>query len=206
MSTACPACLKTNPPDAQYCYYDGRSLSKAAPQGPLTFGTLPFPMPFYFSDGQGCATSISSPSPAMNAGRRPRACSSKATGRRSSRHRPTRPGGGRIAGSEGTQPRRRSESASREIPRRPGSLALPKLAVESPEKYLGLLSPGSDHIFELMISQPRYARLAQHGLLHLRLALVRRTQRRYASLKMFQRATCSPRFSVSHPWQRTAQA
>src|SRR5688500_5471675 len=55
MSRQCPACSKTNPDDALYCYYDGRNLSKDRQEGPLQLGTLPFPMPFCFPDGQACA-------------------------------------------------------------------------------------------------------------------------------------------------------
>src|SRR5436190_23448215 len=55
MPHQCPGCSKSNPADAFYCYYDGRPLSKDRQQGPLHVGSLPFPAPFYFSDGQGCA-------------------------------------------------------------------------------------------------------------------------------------------------------
>ena len=55
MAKLCPACSKANPATASYCYYDGRHLSNEGDEGPLQVGTQPFPMPFCFSDGQGCA-------------------------------------------------------------------------------------------------------------------------------------------------------
>src|SRR5262249_21240746 len=54
MSISCPACFKTNPADAAFCYYDGRSLSKDG-TGPVRIGVVPFPMPFCFPDGHSCA-------------------------------------------------------------------------------------------------------------------------------------------------------
>lgn len=56
MPTQCPTCSRVNPPNAAYCYYDGRGLTAAGPQGPLGLGTLPFPLPFSFADGHGCST------------------------------------------------------------------------------------------------------------------------------------------------------
>src|SRR5215212_3095348 len=55
MAIQCPACSKSNPADASYCYYDGRALSNDRPQGPLRVGSIPFATPFYFSDGETCA-------------------------------------------------------------------------------------------------------------------------------------------------------
>ncbi len=55
MSIRCPTCSRANPANATYCYYDGRGLNEAARNGPLGLGTLPFPLPFSFSDGHGCA-------------------------------------------------------------------------------------------------------------------------------------------------------
>ena len=55
MASQCPACLKINPADAHYCYYDGRPLSKERQHGPLHLGAMPFPIPFCFPDGQSCA-------------------------------------------------------------------------------------------------------------------------------------------------------
>ena len=55
MPRQCPAGSKINPEDACYCYYDGRPLSGERQDGPMKMGAMPFPMPFYFSDGQACA-------------------------------------------------------------------------------------------------------------------------------------------------------
>jgi hypothetical protein len=54
MPIACPTCFKINPANAAYCFYDGRALSTATQQTPLGVGTMPFPVPFSFSDGLGC--------------------------------------------------------------------------------------------------------------------------------------------------------
>src|SRR5262245_55540031 len=53
MPTLCPTCSRTNPADAAFCYYDGRSLSNGQ-TGPLGIGTQPFPTPFCFADGHNC--------------------------------------------------------------------------------------------------------------------------------------------------------
>jgi hypothetical protein len=55
MQGQCPVCSKLNPADAGYCYYDGTALSGDHAQGPLRVGTVLFPTPFYFPDGQVCA-------------------------------------------------------------------------------------------------------------------------------------------------------
>src|SRR5262249_16416336 len=52
MPLQCPTCSKVNPSDAVYCYYDGRALAQGGHEGPLRLGTLPFPIPFCFADGQ----------------------------------------------------------------------------------------------------------------------------------------------------------
>jgi hypothetical protein len=55
MPVQCRTCSRVNPANAAYCYYDGTGLTEAALKGPLGLGTHPFPLPFSFSDGQGCA-------------------------------------------------------------------------------------------------------------------------------------------------------
>ncbi len=55
MPIRCPTCSRVNPSTAAYCYYDGRGLNAAALAGPVGLGTLPFPLPFSFSDGHGCS-------------------------------------------------------------------------------------------------------------------------------------------------------
>jgi hypothetical protein len=54
MPVRCPTCSRVNPANATYCHYDGGPLNKAGQNGPL-HGTWRFPLPFSFSDGQGCA-------------------------------------------------------------------------------------------------------------------------------------------------------
>lgn len=54
MSILCPACTRTNPANASYCYYDGRNLAHGRADGPMRIGVLPFPTPFYFADGFVC--------------------------------------------------------------------------------------------------------------------------------------------------------
>lgn len=50
----CPACARTNPAHAFYCYFDGKPLFKELQQTPLHLGSLLFPTPFCFSNGQAC--------------------------------------------------------------------------------------------------------------------------------------------------------
>jgi hypothetical protein len=50
----CPACSRANPPDAYYCHFDGKPLFKDLQQMPLQMGSLLFPTPFCFSNGQAC--------------------------------------------------------------------------------------------------------------------------------------------------------
>src|SRR5262245_17053026 len=54
MPIQCPTCSRANPTNAVYCFYDGRALDKSGQQAPMGIGTRPFPLPFSFSDGQGC--------------------------------------------------------------------------------------------------------------------------------------------------------
>jgi hypothetical protein len=51
----CPTCSRVNPAQAAYCFYDGRTLNATGDAGPVGLGTRPFPLPFSFSDGQGCS-------------------------------------------------------------------------------------------------------------------------------------------------------
>src|SRR2546421_3081477 len=56
MPIQCPTCSRVNPASAAYCFYDGRALERTGEQEPVEgLGTRPFPLPFSFSDGQGCA-------------------------------------------------------------------------------------------------------------------------------------------------------
>jgi hypothetical protein len=50
----CPVCARAHPPDAYYCYFDGKPLHKDLQQAPLQVGKAPFPAPFCFANGQAC--------------------------------------------------------------------------------------------------------------------------------------------------------
>lgn len=50
----CSACSSANPPDAYYCHFDGKPLFKDLQPTPLAVGSLLFPSPFCFSNGQTC--------------------------------------------------------------------------------------------------------------------------------------------------------
>jgi hypothetical protein len=55
MTITCGRCSRTNPPEAQFCYFDGAVLAGAAGRnGPLHMGTRPFPRPFVFPSGRQC--------------------------------------------------------------------------------------------------------------------------------------------------------
>lgn len=51
----CPGCSRANPADAYYCHFDGKPLVQGLQPLPLALGSLPFPAPFCFSNGQACA-------------------------------------------------------------------------------------------------------------------------------------------------------
>ena len=54
MSFTCRTCRRTNPPEAQYCYFDGVALDGAHTRGPIAAGALPFPAPFVLPSGRSC--------------------------------------------------------------------------------------------------------------------------------------------------------
>ena len=56
MSLTCRTCRRMNPPDAQFCYYDGVALDGAGRRGPIAAGGQPFPTPFTFPSGKTCRT------------------------------------------------------------------------------------------------------------------------------------------------------
>ncbi|MGF1579898.1 MAG: hypothetical protein ACFCD0_11085 [Gemmataceae bacterium] len=51
----CRICTRSNPPIANYCYYDGSSLSADSREGPVRAGNMAFPAPFFFSSKTMCA-------------------------------------------------------------------------------------------------------------------------------------------------------
>jgi hypothetical protein len=152
MASQCPACLKTNPADAHYCYYDGRPLSKERQDGPLHVGALPFPMAFYFADGQACT----------NFNQLALACDERweeAKGLLAQGFWPTFFAGiGRH--DLAALAKRAVEEPDRDLglsqllekfPADPEALRPPNLTLGSMEENLGVLSPGTDRTFELTI-------------------------------------------------------
>ncbi len=56
MSFTCRTCRRMNPPEAQYCYFDGVALDAAHVRGPVAAGALPFPTPFVLPSGRSCGS------------------------------------------------------------------------------------------------------------------------------------------------------
>lgn len=55
MTLVCRNCSRINPPEAQYCYWDGAVLDGRAPgSGPIAVGAQPFHSPFVFPSGRQC--------------------------------------------------------------------------------------------------------------------------------------------------------
>ena len=152
MASPCPACSRTNPAEALYCYYDGRPLSKDRQSGPMQLGSMPFSMPFYFTDGQACS----------NFNQLALACDEKweeAKGLLGDGFWPTFFGGiGRldlaaIAKRAATEPDRDFGLSMliEKFPADPDALRMPKATLDSTELNLGVLSPGADRTFEITI-------------------------------------------------------
>ena len=149
----CPACSKANPANANYCYYDGRSLSHGGQQGPLQVGALPLPTPFYFPNGQSCA----------NFNQLALACDARwdeakallADGAWQSYFSAI----GRLdlavaakqAATEADLDLGLSQLLEK-FPTDPNALRPPQLSLPTAEENLGTLTPGADRRFELMIS------------------------------------------------------
>ncbi len=163
MLRECPVCSKINPADAQYCYYDGRALSKELQQGPLNLGTLPFPSSLYFSDGQACA----------NFNQVALACDThweEARALLSDGIWTTFFGGmGRLdlaaaakAAAAAPDPDRGLSQLLEKLPADPDFLRPAKLAVQSAEEKLEKLTPGTDKTFEIVIANQ--GMLVLHGM------------------------------------------
>ena len=56
MSFTCRTCRRINPPEAQYCYFDGVALDAAHTRGPVVAGAQPFPTPFVLPSGRKCGS------------------------------------------------------------------------------------------------------------------------------------------------------
>jgi hypothetical protein len=54
MSSTCRACRRKNPPEAQYCYFDGVPLDGVDTRGPIAAGARAFATPFVLPSGHSC--------------------------------------------------------------------------------------------------------------------------------------------------------
>lgn len=148
----CPVCSKTNPATAYYCHHDGTPLTKDGREGPIRVANLPFPMPFYFSDGQACASF--NQLALTCASHWEEACALLADGIWATWFRSI----GRLDLS--TAATRAAAESDRDaglsqllalFPADPEFLRPPKLALESTEVNLGQLTPGTDLSFDLVL-------------------------------------------------------
>lgn len=162
MATQCPACSKVNPADAVYCYYDGRALGQGSQDGPLKLGTMPFPMPFSFSNGQGCS----------NFNQLALACDERWEEARSLLAEGIWPtffaAIGRLdlmaAAKQAAKEPDQDVGLSQLLERFPADanvLRPPKLALPAAQEDLGTLEPGKDHKFEVRITNQ--GMLVLHG-------------------------------------------
>jgi hypothetical protein len=152
MSRKCPACSKINPQDAFFCYFDGRLLSNENHQGPMNVGSLPFPTPFFFPDGQTCVNFNQLALACDNRWDEARALLGEGVWSTFFR------GMGRLdlaaAAKQGAAEPDLDRGLSlmlEKLPADPDTLRPPKLAVESREENLGHLSPGIDLKFDIVI-------------------------------------------------------
>ena len=153
MPIPCPTCSKINPSNATYCYYDGRTLAMGSQAGPLAIGTLPFPMPFCFSDGQSCA----------NFNQLALACNERWNEARRFLSEGIWQSFftvlGRLDLATAAQQAAREPDFDvglthllEKFPADADALRPPKLSVPSAEENLGTLEPGKDHKFEVEIT------------------------------------------------------
>src|SRR5579864_8578243 len=55
MTLVCRNCSRINPPEAQFCYWDGAVLDgRGQARGPIAVGIQPFHSPFVFPSGRQC--------------------------------------------------------------------------------------------------------------------------------------------------------
>ena len=190
MPRQCAVCSKTNPAEAHYCYYDGSSLSNERQQGPMPMGTLPFPMPFYFANGQACA----------NFNQLALVCDERWEEARrllAEGYWPTFFGcNGRLDLVEVAKQAAKEPDLDvglshllEKLPVDPDALRPPKLAVQDTEINLGPLTPGTDQKFALGIINQ--GRLVLRGMISLDCDWLVFDDRSGATLKMFQtRSVC----------------
>ncbi len=151
--TLCPACSKANPATANYCYYDGRHLSHEGQEGPLRVGTLPLLVPFHFPDGQSC-TNFNQLALACDA-RWDEARGLLADGTWQSFFGTIGRLDLAVAAKQAVKEPDLDVGLSQlleKFPADPNALRRPQLALLSTEENLGALTPGTDHRFDLMIT------------------------------------------------------
>ena len=54
MLHVCRRCSRINPPEAQFCFFDGIALDAQHRNGPVAAGAKAFPAPFVFASGRRC--------------------------------------------------------------------------------------------------------------------------------------------------------
>src|SRR5206468_2650785 len=133
-------------------FYDGRALGGAGQQEPVGLGTRPFPLPFSFSDGQGCS----------NYNQLVLACDRHWNEARTNLLNGTWQSFFSAIGRAdlATLALHASREADPDVglcrlleglPADPEALRPPKLTLPAPEEDLGELEPGKDHKFQLVI-------------------------------------------------------
>ncbi|MBY0522944.1 MAG: hypothetical protein K2R98_06080 [Gemmataceae bacterium] len=159
----CPVCSRANPQGAYYCHFDGKPLFEELRPTPLQVGSLPFPSPFCFSNGQAC-TNFNQLALACNnlweearelltdgiwstffaaMGRLDLAAAAKQAAKE-------------------PDPDRGLSQLLEKLPVDPEFLRPPKLAVATSEVDLGQLTPGTDYTFDLTIQNQ--GMLLLHGI------------------------------------------
>jgi hypothetical protein len=151
MAIACPRCSRQNPAEANYCYFDGSTLSGTRGSGPVQMGSLPFPRPFVFPDGTACA----------NFNQLVMGCQRNWSLARDLLRQgqlgPFFAGMGRMDLAHSARRAAESPDADRALDQFLAALPSdvlqpPQLAVEPREINLGQIAPGTDGHFELVLS------------------------------------------------------
>jgi hypothetical protein len=159
----CPVCARANPPDAFYCYFDGKPLFLDLQVAPLRVGRVPFPAPFCFANGQACINfnqlAVTCNNLWEEAGELLR--SGIWTTFFASMGRLDLAAKAKQAAKEPDLGRGLSQLLEK-FPADPEFLRPPQLAVASPEVNLGQLTPGTDTTFDLVIQNQ--GMLLLHGI------------------------------------------
>jgi hypothetical protein len=159
----CPGCSRANPPDAYYCHHDGKPLFKELQQMPVHIGSLQFPSPFCFSNGQACANFNQLALTCNNLWEEARQLLTEGIWGAffASMGRLDLTAAARQAASL-PDPDRGLSQLIEKFPVDAEFLRPPKLAVSSAELDLGQLAPGTDYTFDLVIQNQGL--LLLHGI------------------------------------------